>query len=147
MVLEAKMSDPILSEPSGFNILPNEKKLSVRGTFTGKIGDVKLVNQLGGGTRFWDTATLFVISGIGIVYGTPEMVEEKDIKQVSDGVVLKGKALRVISQNSNNVFEVDIVPKPPTEMASFSHKASVAVAKQIMFENKATTLIKSMELD
>ena len=132
---------------SGDIILPNNKKLSVKGTFTGKISDVKLVNQLGGGKRYWDTATLFIISGTGIVYGTPEMVEEEYIKQVSDGVVLKGKALREISQNPNNVFEVDIVPKPPTEMTGFSHKASVAVAKQIMFENKATTLIKSMDLD
>lgn len=131
---------------SGDIILPNDKKLSVKGTFAGKISDVKLVNQLGGGKRYWDTATLFIISGTGIVYGTPEMVEEEYIKQVSDGVVLKGKALREISQNPN-VFEVDIVPKPPTEMTGFSHKASVAVAKQIMFENKATTLIKSMDLD
>lgn len=52
------------------------------------------MNQLVGGTRYWDTATLFVISGTGIVYGTLEMVEEEYIKQVNDGVVLKGKALR-----------------------------------------------------
>ena len=47
---------------SGDILLPNDKKLSLKGTFTGGASDVKLINQLGEGNRSWTTATLFIIS-------------------------------------------------------------------------------------
>jgi len=36
-----------------------------------------------------------------------------------------------------------IAHKPPTEMTGFSHKASTAVARQILFEMSASDLLKA----
>ncbi len=129
---------------SGDILLPNDKKLSVKGTFTGGVSDVRLLNKQGAGIRIWDTATLFVVSGIGIVYGSPDMVNPEHIKDISDAVILKRKGLKELSDNSKNVFDLEISEKPPTEMTGFSHKASTAVAKQILFEMKSTKLLKSI---
>ena len=130
---------------SGDIILPNDKKLSVKGTFTGKISNVKLINQMGKGERVWNTATLFVIANHGIVYGTPEMVDPEDIHDVNDGVELKARSIRSLVSDSRNVFEINIAQKPATEMTGFSHKASTALAKQILFESKASRLLTSMK--
>lgn len=129
---------------SGDILLPNDKKLSVKGTFTGGASDIRLMNKQGGGERIWDTATLFVISNVGIVYGTPEMVDPGYIQDAHDAVVLKRRGLQSIMNERANVFEMDIRQKPPTEMTGFSHKASTAVAKQILFEMKSTNLLKSI---
>ena len=129
---------------SGDILLPNDKKLSVKGTFTGGASEVRLMNKQGGGARVWDTATLFVVSGVGIVYGAPDMVSPENIKDMSDAIVLKRKGLQNLIADHDNVFELEISQKPPTEMTGFSHKASTAVAKQILFELQSKKLLKSI---
>ena len=42
------------------------------------------------------------------------------------------------------MFSMQLPPKQPTEMTGFSHKASTAVARQILFENQAETLLKGV---
>ena len=54
-------------------LLPNNRMISLKSSFRG-IADIRLLNQMGTGERRWDTATLFVISGVGIVFGAPDMV-------------------------------------------------------------------------
>lgn len=130
---------------SGDILLPNDKKLSVKGTFTGGVSDVRLLNKQGGGSRVWDTATLFVVSNIGIVYGAPDMVDPEHVKDMSDAIILKRKGLKALADDSKNVFVLEIGKKPPTEMTGFSHKASTAVAKQILFEMGSKKLLDSIE--
>ena len=130
---------------SGDIMLPNSRFLSVKGTFTGGPSNVKLINQLGSGERHWKTATLFVVSEVGIVFGTPEMVESSEVRNLSDGVELTRKGLTHLIKQPQNVFEIEIVRKPPTEMAGKSLRASHAVAKQVLEELKAEHLLKAFE--
>ena len=113
-------------------LLENDRKLSIKGTFTGGPANVKLMNKLGEGERQWDTATLFVISEVGIVYGSPDMVNPEHIKDVKDGLELKKAALVELIRDDSNVFKLEINRKPDTLMTGLSQKASTTVAKQIM---------------
>ena len=131
---------------SGDILLPNDKKLSVKGAFTGGATDIRLLNKQGGGERYWDTATLFVISEVGIIYGTPDMVSGDDVEDVSDAVVLRRRGLLSLMKDENNVFEMNICKKPPTEMTGFSLKASTAVAKQILVETNSDNLVRAITI-
>ena len=131
---------------SGDILLPNDKKLSVKGSFRGGANNIKLMNKLGEGERTWETATLFVISDVGIVFGTPNMVDASEIKDVKDGTELTKKGLTSLINNPSNLFPMEIVKKPPTEMTGFSHKASTAVARQILFEMQSDKLLKAFSL-
>lgn len=124
-------------------LLPNDRKLSVKGSFVGGIKSVKLINKLGGGRRDWTTATLFIISEVGIIYGNPEMVAAEYIQDVSDGTQISAAGMRAISENPTNVLEMEILRKPPTEMTGFSHKASTAVARQILQDIQADGLLRT----
>lgn len=128
---------------SGDLLLPNEKKLSLKGTFTGGASDVKLMNKLGVGSRAWTTATFFVISEIGIVYGDPSMVDPQYVQPTGDGLSLKRRAVVELIDDPRNVFSMNLSRKPPTEMTGFSHKASTAVAKQIMWDMKTSRLLNA----
>lgn len=128
---------------SGDILLPNDKKLSVKGAFSGGVANIKLMNKLGEGDRIWNTATLFVVSNVGIVFGTPSMVDASDIKDVKDGVELRKRGLESLINNPSNLFVMEIARKPPTEMTGFSHKASTAVARQILFEIQSESLLAS----
>lgn len=125
---------------SGDILLPNDRKLSIKGTFTGGPANVKLMNKLGGGYRIWDTATLFVVSDVGLVYGSPDMVTEEYIKDVKDGTELTKAGLQSLIDVPDNLFKVKIAKKPPTETTGFSEKASTAVARQILSEMSAEYL-------
>jgi hypothetical protein len=124
-------------------LLPEGPRLSVKGSFTGKRSGVILMNKRGQGERQWNTATLFVVSNVGIVYGTPAMLATDDIKDAGDSLVLLYRGLRTLIENPANVFPMDIAMKQPTEMTGFSHKASAAVARQVLFETQATALLSA----
>ncbi|MXW60991.1 MAG: hypothetical protein F4003_04290 [Acidimicrobiaceae bacterium] len=130
-------------EAKGDILLPGGKQVSIKGSFTGKRQGVILMNKRGGGTREWDTATLFVVSNVGIVYGTPAMVGPDDVKDVGDSLVLRYPGLASLIADPANVIPMDIAVKQPTEMTGFSHKASAAVARQVLFETKADALLSA----
>ena len=127
-------------------LLPNDGKISIKGTFKG-IADVRLLNKMGEGDREWKIATLFVVSGLGVVFGAPDMVDETHLKNVEDAVVIKKEGLKVLANNPNNVISMKIAQKPPTEVAGFSQKASTAVARQIFLETDSTTLLQAFTSD
>ena len=129
---------------SGDILLPHDRKLSVKSTFTGGMTDIRLLNKQGGGDREWDAATLFVLSEVGIVFGAPDMVSAEWIKDVSDAVILKRQAVALLAEDPANVIPMEITKKPPTEMTGFSHKASTAVARQIIMEAQLTTLFSAI---
>ena len=130
---------------SGDILLQNDRKLSIKGTFTGGPANVKLMNKLGAGERPWDTATFFIISQVGIVYGSPDMVRDEHIADVSDGVELKKAALVELMKDGSNVFDLQINPKPSGLAAGHSRKASTAVAEQIMSDMNLTALSKPFQ--
>ena len=125
-------------------LLPNMRKLSVKSTFTGP-NSIKLINQLGEGARTWDTATLFVVADVGIVYGDPNMVDRAEIRSTGDGVELRRRGLMSLVEEDSNVFQIEIARKPPTETTGFSQKASTAVARQILLESDADRLRNALE--
>ena len=120
-------------------LLPNDKKLSVKATLTG-ITNIKLINQMGTGHRIWNKPTLFVVSGVGIVFGAPDMIDAKYIKETGDGVELTKAGLKSLIDVDSNVFDVEVAQKRPTEKAGNSRRASEIVAEQIMEANQLHVL-------
>lgn len=121
-------------------LLPNDGTLLIKSTFTGGPADVKLMNKLGGGHQIWATATLFVISEVGLVYGSPDMVAEEHIKDVNEGTKLTKAGLQSLISMPDNLFKVKIVRKPPTETTGSNQKDSTAIARQILSDMPAKHL-------
>ena len=86
-----------------------------------------------------------MLSDVGIVFGAPDMVSGNWIHDVSDAVILKKKAIIELMEVPENVMPMEIMKKPPTEMTGFSHKASTAVARQIIFEAQLTNLLEAID--
>ena len=120
-------------------ILPNGRMFSLKSSFT-RGGSVILVNTRGDSRTDWETATLFVLSNVGIVYGDPDMAQEDDLNRVADNLQIKRTALNRFAQVPSNLIPMEIPLKPPTEMADSSMKASDAVARQLMSELNMHTL-------
>lgn len=116
----------------------------MKGSFTGKRDAIGLMNKRGEGFRPWSTATLFVVSGEGIVFGSPKMVSPEHVRDSGDQVILTYRGLRSLIENPNNVFPMEIAQKPPTEMTGFSQKASSALARQILQDTEATNLLGAL---
>ncbi len=120
-------------------ILPSGQMFSLKSSFT-RSGSVILVNTRGDSGTDWETATLFVLSNVGIVYGDPAMAREDDLNRVADNLQIKRTALNRFAQDPLNLIPMEIPLKPPTEMADSSMKASDAVARQLMNELNMHTL-------
>lgn len=120
-------------------ILPNGRMFSLKSSFT-RGGSVILVNTRGDSGTDWKTATLFVLSNVGIVYGDPDMAEEDDLNRASDNLHIKRSALNRFAQDLSKLIPMEIPLKPPTELADSSMKASDAVARQLMNELNMFTL-------
>ena len=121
-------------------ILPSGRMFSLKSSFT-KGGSVILVNTRGDSGTDWETATLFVLSNVGIVYGDPAMAEKDDLNRVADNLQIKRTALNRLAQDPLKLIPMEIPLKPPTEMADSSMKASDAVARQLMSELNMHTLL------
>ena len=129
---------------AGDLLLPHEKKLSIKGNFRG-LTSVKLLNQMGTGNRKWVTATLFVVSGVGIVFGAPDMVEPDHVKATGDGTILTAAGLKHLAEREANVFPMKIPYKPPTETAGLSQRASTPVAREVLAETQAQKLLDAFD--
>lgn len=123
-------------------LLPGDRKLSVKSRFTLR-GHVTLLNKRGQGIRTWQTATLFVLSGVGIVFGAPDMVDHAHLTDTGDAQNISQKGLAALMADTANVLPMEIAQKQPTEMTGFSDKASTALARQILSENEAQTLLRA----
>lgn len=122
-------------QAAGGILLPRDgRKLSVKSNFTGLKGGIRLLNQMGEGRREWNTATLFVIAGTGIVFGAPDMVDSPHVKSTGDALELRAPGLRSLASDPSNVLPMEIACKPPTETAGRSRKASADVAREILLE-------------
>ena len=121
-------------------ILPSGRMFSLKSSFT-RGGSVILVNTRGDSGTDWETATLFVLSNVGIVYGDPDMAQEDDLNRTADNLQIKRTALNRFAQDPSKLIPMEIPLKPPTEMADSSMKASDAVARQLMNELNMHTLL------
>ena len=127
--------------------LPNGKLLSLKSSFVGGSQNIGLLNKQGRGQRTWDTATLFILADIGVVYGTPEMVSPDYIKDSGDQLTLKKSGLNLILEDESNVFRMQIQKKPPTAETGFSLKASTSIAKYILDRTNAKNLLRYISED
>ena len=128
------------SEAQGGDLIrPNGRMFSLKSYFT-RGGSVILVNTRGDSRTDWKTATLFVLSNVGIVYGDPDMAQEDDLNRAADNLHIKRSALNRFAQDPLNLIPMEISLKPPTEIADSSMKASDAVARQLMNELNMFTL-------
>ena len=92
-------------------LLTNGAVLSLKSSLVG-VNDIRLANKMGEGTRNWTTATLFVVSELVIVFGTPNMINDSDIKASGDALVLKKSGLTKIISEKYNVISMKIATKP-----------------------------------
>ena len=120
-------------------ILPTGKMFSVKSSFT-KSGGVILINTRGDSGTKWSTATLFVLSNVGIVYGDPSMVTDDDLKRNRDNLEIRRATLKRFAQDMSNVIPMNIDLKPSADMVAFSSKASHLIARELMKELKLDTL-------
>ena len=131
----------------------DRKRLAVQGIFKGGFNDARLINYQGEQReqgeqgerkrkkkRKWETATLFVISDIGIVFGTPNMVESEHLKDTKDALVLKKAGLEKIASDKNNIFSINIARKPLFDLADQNKKASDLIVKDIFRDRKLKIL-------
>ena len=113
--------------------LSTGEMFSVKGCYTER-RNVILINTRDASNTPWTTATLFVLSGIGIIYGDPSMEVEGDLKRTRDGLQIKHAAVNRIASDPVNRISMSIPFKPSTEEAIYSKKMSDAVALQLMTE-------------
>ncbi len=130
---------------AGDVILPGNKMLSVKGEFA-KSYSIRLINKLGEGKRNLKTATLFVLSGTGIIYGDPDMFSESDFKDSGDALTIYRRALKRVADDPINLIEMNIPFKPPKEQSLLSRKASQEIARRIILELELELLHKSMDV-
>lgn len=127
-------------------LIQNEAMFSIKSSLVG-INDIRLINQMGKGKRQWTTATLFIISHEGIVFGTPNMTGKSDLRASGDALVLSKKGLERLVSDKANVMSMNIPGKPSSKLVSSSKKASRAVAKQILYETNSKTLLSAVSPD
>lgn len=93
----------------------SKKLLSVKTSLRG-VKSIRLINKLSGGKRKWKTATLFVIAGVGVVFGAPDMVPQECVKGgTEDAIELKQAGLRLLVNDSAHVMPMCIPHKPSKE--------------------------------
>ncbi len=105
---------------------------SIKGHFSRSGGAIRLINTLGESEETkWETATLFVIYGIGIGYADPELIPEKRVERVKDALVLKyGVIRKFLSEHPH--FLIDLSVPSPLSDASRSELVSRTLAREIL---------------
>ena len=122
-------------------VFPNGTMLSIKSSFTG-VADVRLINKQGKGAREWRTATFFVISGVGIVYGDPNTVNPIYVNDTGDAMQLHKKGIFDVMRDDDNVIQINLKRKPPKSAAEKSLRASEEVVKRTMREINSEILTK-----
>ena len=119
--------------------LHSGEMFSIKGCFT-KTSNVILVNTRDDSYTPWTTATLFVVSNYGIIYGDPTMVGTDDLVRVQDNLQIKRKAFVGFANDPTNLIPMRIPLKPPADKEGTNRKASDDVAIQLMNELELKTL-------
>lgn len=127
---------------AGDLVLPDLKMFSVKSSFTNS--GVRLVNTMGDSQTHWTTATLFVMSNIGIVYGDPLMAIEGDLRRSKDALTLTRSAINRFANDEANLVAMNIPLKPPKELTGRSLRVSASAAKGMMVELDLALLLDNL---
>ncbi|GBC90816.1 hypothetical protein HRbin14_01571 [bacterium HR14] len=105
---------------------------SVKGHFSRSGGAIRLINTLGESEETkWETATLFVIHGVGFGYADPELIPEEQVERVKDALVLKYKVVRrFLSAHPHYLINLSIPPL--LSDVSSSELVSRTLAREIL---------------
>ena len=98
----------------------------------------------GTSTTQWNRATLFVVSGKGIIYGDREMTPDEFIEDKSDAIKLKYKIIDEYMKDSANVIELDLPYKPEATQKDRAARVSMTVAKDILSTQKLGGLLRGL---
>jgi hypothetical protein len=111
--------------------LPDCDGFSVKGVFSEKKGEVRLINSLGvSDKRGWNESTLFVLSGVGVAYADPVLLPSATESR-GDALVLKWKPLKeLVAEQPAYLIELDI-PHKSMDLAS-TKVASALIAAEIL---------------
>ncbi len=103
---------------------------SLKTSFTGR-GEIRLINKLGQDVDIsWDEPTIFIISGLGIIYADPELLRGEIIDK-GDALTLNVEKIQNLAFNYPRFFVEIQIPRKPTEIESL-HTASFDVAVVIL---------------
>lgn len=105
---------------------------SVKGHFSIKSRDIRLINVLGASSSTrWETATLFVLHGKGIAYADPNLITSPAIIRVSDAIVIRYSALcQFLNMRPKYLINCN-VPPMLTDPAN-SELASRTIAREVL---------------
>jgi hypothetical protein len=118
----------------------NELKFSIKTNFTGK-GDIRLINKLGKGSKiFWDEPTIFLISGLGIVYADSRFLGDRTIDK-GDAIVINVNSIKIFS-DENSDYKVNLEIPVKSEISPSFHTASFDIAKSVLERSNSKILIK-----
>lgn len=106
--------------------LPSREGISIKGSFASTSGQIRLINNLGRGSRAWADGTLFPMAGIGIGYADPDLCPGFT-SQSGDALVLSGKRLKNF-WIANPGWLVEFVNIPPKSTSAYTAVASDVVA-------------------
>ena len=107
-----------------------ELEFSLKTSFTGR-GEIRLINKLGRDVDIsWGEPTIFIISGLGIIYADPDLLREKIIDK-GDALTLDVEKIQNLASNSPEFFVKIQIPRKPTKIES-RHTASFDVAVAIL---------------
>lgn len=110
-------------------ILSNGARLSVKGLHSRKARTFNIINTQGATTVEWASATVFPVSGYGLIYADPELLPDATHKG-SDALQLEWAKLRTFADgNSGCVIKLAI---PFSSSGERSEVASRDVAEKIL---------------
>jgi len=111
--------------------LPGCDGFSVKGVFAEKKGQIRLINSLGSADkRGWNEATLFVLSGIGIVYADPDLLPNAT-KSSGDALVLQWGPLNSLRKKQPHYFISLAIPHKSGDLVK-TKVASALIASEIL---------------
>lgn len=124
-------TDNTLSSTGGDISLPSGCQLSLKGVFSRSVSSIRIVNVLGASTdAAWNHATIFMVSGRGLLYADPELLPDCASRK-SDAVVLPYKALRQFA-DSHKEWTIDLEVPFSLQDESKSRLTSRTVAFEIL---------------
>lgn len=123
------------------DLIINGVGFSIKTNFSGG-GDIRLINKLGEGEVLWNEPTIFIVSGLGCLYGDPALLKDKT-KDTGDALVINVSSLKELSKDEPEFLISLNIPKKT--YGKTTRTASLDVALAILMETGSKYLIKYLE--
>ena len=106
--------------------------ISIKSQFTSSRSAFRLINTLGDSSSEWQTATIFLVAGIGIGYADPDLLPDSSYR-LSDAVMLPWAPLQTLwNDHPRWLHPMNIPFKSPTVETGRSLVASYAIAHEVL---------------